>query len=170
MHSWQCVLADGFKYFGQKVFLSSQTPLPLVSAGYVSNIFQIFCKCKMSDISFAIFNSDLIMISLIRTAFFYSLPKMGKGIFKRNLFWYKKGKLNVEELLEIQFIREDKWGFNSGIGAYRTWIAIWFSWFWPLAVSKNDIYQHFENENNKKVAVWVIAIDFDFTNRNPNVH
>ena len=43
-----------FEYFGQKVFLSSQTPLPHVSAGPRWNIWPkmsgIFLKCKISQI------------------------------------------------------------------------------------------------------------------------
>ena len=32
----------------------------------------------------------------------------------------RNDKLKVEEALRIQFIPLDKWGFNTGIGAWKT--------------------------------------------------
>ena len=62
-------------------------------------------------------------------------------------------KLKFEEALRIQFIPRDKWGFNNGIGAWKTWIAIWFSWFSRPIFKKQYFYT---NLNFTFLIFWLV--------------
>ena len=96
-----------------------------------SQIFsRYFANARFWRFIFAISKSEIETTPFLCCLLLLTTKKENRFLGKTKfLDVYQKGKLNAEEVLEIQFIWRDKWGFNSGIGAWKTWITIWFSWF-----------------------------------------